>query len=171
MPLQVLRPEEAFLCVKLSPGRANYPLVFLIALWQYVVMVCIYCGNETQVANSRPQKQLNQVWRRRKCLQCQAIFSTHEVAAYDTSWRVKTINDGLVPFKRNKLLVSLYKSLAHRPTALEDATALTDTIIGLLLKSAQNGLIEAQTITNNAAEVLHRFDTAAAVHYRAFHQV
>jgi len=133
-------------------------------------MVCIYCGGKTQVTNSRHQKQLNQVWRRRKCLQCQAMFSTHEMAAYDAAWRVQTANSALVPFNRYKLLISLYKSLEHRPTALEDATALTDTIIGMLLKSARNGLIEARIITTAAAEVLQRFDTAAAVHYQAFHQ-
>ena len=41
-------------------------------------MVCIYCGGETKVTNSRLQKRNNQVWRRRQCLECKGVFTTHE---------------------------------------------------------------------------------------------
>lgn len=132
-------------------------------------MVCIYCGSDTQVINSRLQKQSNQVWRRRKCLQCGAIFSTHEAAAYDAAWRVRTAQSGLQPFQRLKLLISLHKSLEHRKTALTDATALTDTIMGKLLRAADRGTLEPEQIAFIAYEVLQRFDAAAAVHYKAFH--
>lgn len=132
-------------------------------------MVCIYCGHDTQVINSRLQKRPNQVWRRRKCLECGAIFSTHEAATYETAWRVKVADNTLAPFVRNKLLIALHKSLEHRPSALDDATALTDTIMGKLLKIANNGLILASDITKVSYDVLRRFDTAAAISYRAFH--
>jgi len=132
-------------------------------------MVCVYCAGDTQVINSRLQKRPNQVWRRRKCLACEAIFSTHEAAAYDAAWRVKTADGRLIPFVRNKLFISLYKSLEHRSSALDDATALTDTIMGRLLKATQNGAVDAKTIASTAHGVLKRFDKAAAVHYLAFH--
>ena len=134
-------------------------------------MKCIYCGAETQVVNSRHQKRINQVWRRRKCLECAAVFSTHESAAYDAAWRVKTSSGALQPFNRNKLLVSLYKSLEHRPNALDDAEALTSTIMGKLLSLAQNGLLDHSDIAQTTQEALKRFDTPASVHYAAFHQV
>jgi len=79
-------------------------------------MVCIYCSGDTQVINSRLQKRPNQVWRRRKCLECGATFTTHELAAYEGSWRVKSSSAGLQPFNKNKLFLSLYKSLATANT-------------------------------------------------------
>ncbi len=135
-------------------------------------MVCIYCGNNTQVINSRLQKRPNQVWRRRKCLNtetCGAIFSTHEIASYAGSWQVKTSSGQLQPFNKNKLFLSLYKSLEHREQAIEDASALTDTIMGKLLIISNQGLLEAQDITETAQIILKRFDSAAYVHYTAFH--
>jgi len=99
------------------------------------------------------------------------VFSTHESAAYDAAWRVKTSSGALQPFNRNKLLVSLYKSLEHRPNALDDAEALTSTIMGKLLSLAQNGLLDHSDIAQTTQEALKRFDTPASVHYAAFHQV
>ncbi|HET6924718.1 MAG TPA: hypothetical protein VFH39_02735 [Candidatus Saccharimonadales bacterium] len=133
-------------------------------------MVCIYCGSGTQVINSRLQKRVNQVWRRRKCVACGAVFSTHEAAAYDGAWRVKDVRGKLVPFSRNKLLVSLYKSLEHRQQPLADAEGLLDTIMGKLIKTAQNGLLDRKDIIKAASGVLKRFDTPASVHYAAFHR-
>jgi len=131
---------------------------------------CIYCASDTQVINSRHQRRVNQVWRRRKCLSCGAVFSTHESAAYDVAWRVKTAAGALQPFNRNKLLLSLYKSLEHRPSALDDADALTSTIMGKLLQKAQNGLVNRSDIIKTTQEVLKRFDNPASVHYAAFYK-
>jgi transcriptional regulator NrdR family protein len=132
-------------------------------------MVCIYCNAETQVVNSRPQKRLNQVWRRRKCLHCHALFSTQEKVSYQDSWRVKTTAGALTPFLKNKLFLSLHKSCGHRKQSIEDATALTDTVISLLRTQTSQGLLETTDIAFTAYEVLNNFDKAAAVHYQAFH--
>ena len=132
-------------------------------------MVCIYCGSGTQVVNSRLQKRLNHVWRRRRCVECGAVFSTHEMPAYEDSWRVKTPEGALMPFQRDKLFLSLYKSCEHRPGAAEDAGGLTATVIGLLRHQDDKGLFEAENISLTAWEVLNNFDKAAAVHYQAFH--
>lgn len=132
-------------------------------------MVCIYCSQDTQVINSRLQKRSNQVWRRRKCLKCGAVFSTHEHAVYEAAWRVKGPQGALVPFMREKLFLSLYKSCEHRKTATDDAAALTDTVISGLAKQARVGIIESGSIAHEAITTLKRFDTPAAVHYKAFH--
>jgi transcriptional repressor NrdR len=132
-------------------------------------MVCTYCGGKTEVVNSRHQKRANQVWRRRHCLNCSATFSTHEQATYDTVWRVQTRNATLEPFHKQKLFIELYKACEHRPTALDDATALTDTIVGLLRKHATHGLLESNDIALTSHEVLRHFDKAAAVYYEARH--
>jgi transcriptional repressor NrdR len=131
-------------------------------------MVCIHCGQKTQVTNSRPQHRTNQVWRRRACLSCKAIFSTLEAADYGAAWLVRS-SGGLTPFNRDKLFLSLYHSCQHRPAAISDATALTDTVISKILAQAHDGVIGAPVIAATVAAALNRFDKPASVHYQAFH--
>ena len=132
-------------------------------------MVCIHCGGKTHVFNSRAQKRLNQVWRRRRCLDCGAVFSTEERAHYEAAWRVRTADGGICPFSREKLFLSLYKSCGHRPNALADATALCDTIIHKLAVSVTTGTLEVTTIIQAVQVALNRFDTAASTQYLAYH--
>ncbi|MDL2341473.1 MAG: hypothetical protein QFB87_00115 [Patescibacteria group bacterium] len=73
-------------------------------------------------------------------------------------------------FSRDKLFLSLYNSLQHRPTALADASGLTDTVISKLSPQVQAGIVRPAQITQLATVALHRFDTAASVHYQAFHK-
>ncbi|HUP26343.1 MAG TPA: hypothetical protein VM124_01695 [Candidatus Limnocylindrales bacterium] len=131
-------------------------------------MVCIYCGHDTQVTNSRLQKTRNQVWRRRHCQQCASDFTTLEKPDLPTALAVIHSND-YRPFLRDKLFLSVYESLKHRKTALSDATALTDTIVGQLYPCIKNGGIKRGQIIATASEVLHRYDKAAASHYNAYH--
>jgi transcriptional regulator NrdR family protein len=132
-------------------------------------MVCIYCQADTQVVNSRLQKRANRVWRRRKCIRCGNVVSTLESLDYATSVSFKGSQGRLQPFLRDKLFMSLHASLQHRKTALEDATALTDTVLGELPKILRDGIIERPLLISLTTEMLERFDTPAAVHYRAFH--
>jgi len=97
------------------------------------------------------------------------VFSTHERASYEDGWRVEAANGSLTPFLKNKLFLSLHTSCAHRTQAIEDATALTNTVISLLRTQNSQGLIEANSIVLTIQEVLNNFDKAAAVHYQAFH--
>jgi transcriptional repressor NrdR len=132
-------------------------------------MVCINCGSETKVTNSRPQKRNNQIWRRRECQRCHTVFTTEEIVRLPLSWRVKTSSGGLEPFSRDKLFVSLHKSLQHRKTALEDADGLADTVIRKLTDIKQSRAIDKQQIIQLVQVTLTRFDKAAAVHYQAHH--
>lgn len=132
-------------------------------------MVCIQCGAETKVTNSRHQKRANQVWRRRQCLKCGTVFTTEEQADYSAAWQVSGWEGRLEPFSRDKLLLSLYDSLKHRPTALRDAGGLVETIIGRLAEHLSNGTVEASAIAQISQVALNRFDDAASVSYRAFH--
>ncbi len=132
-------------------------------------MVCIQCGGQTQVINSRHQKRANQVWRRRKCRQCGAIFTSEETAAYGASWAVQGSRGGLAPFSRDKLFLSLYRSCQHRPTALADASGLADTVMKKLSIAVTDGVIDRQAIIHAAQVALNRFDKAASTSYAAFH--
>ena len=132
-------------------------------------MVCIHCGSKTNVLNSRLQHRNNQVWRRRQCNNCGAIFTTEESALYSASWRVQDSKGRLKPFSRDKLLLSLYNSCGHRSTALNDASGLSDTVIKRLLAQTDNGLLNKKTIAEVSLVVLNRFDKSASVHYLANH--
>ena len=134
-------------------------------------MVCPHCSSNTQVINSRLQKRANSVWRRRKCTHCSATFTSREVADLSAAWRVLHQKTGLQPFLRDKLFLSLYKSLQHRPTALTDAGDLVDTIITQLIRAIPDSPLAPATIIQAATIVLGRFDTAAEVHYQAFHKL
>ena len=131
-------------------------------------MVCIYCGGDTKVTNSRGQKKSNQIWRRRQCLNCLAVFSTEERAVTDNSLlfaRLKRVE----PFSREKLLLSVYDALRHRKTAITDATALCDTIWHKLPAHIQGAQIQRDDLVKATHAVLQRFDRAGATAYLAFH--
>lgn len=135
-------------------------------------MVCVYCAGKTRVVNSRHQVKSNQVWRRRKCLVCGAIFTSEEVVAFELSWMVFYGNGTFKPFSRDKLFLSLYKCLEHRQDPQSDAQGLTDTIINKLLASTAPdapSTLTCHAITLVSQVALNRFDTVAAVRYVSLH--
>ncbi len=134
-------------------------------------MVCIYCGSNTGVVNSRRQNKQNTTWRRRKCKSCGALFTSRESLDLAASLMVTDTTSHLEPFWRDKLLISLYDSLKHRKTATQDASALCDTVCGLVLARVQHAKLSTDQINTLVLEVLQRFDNAAATHYQAFHQL
>ncbi|HUY85372.1 MAG TPA: hypothetical protein VMU97_02555, partial [Candidatus Dormibacteraeota bacterium] len=135
----------------------------------YVDMVCVHCGDKTKVSNSRRQHKGNQVWRRRQCLQCGAVFSTTESVQYELAWAVRRGNR-LGPFQRDKLFLSLHRSCQHRKSALSDAKSLTETVIHKLRGRVTKGTLDSSDIALVAQVALNRFDKAASVHYQAFHK-
>lgn len=131
-------------------------------------MVCVYCVGETRVINSRPQKRLNRVWRRRTCTVCGTTFTSIETVDFGGSVTVRDPKS-LQPFQRDKLLMSIYDSLKHRKTALTDATGLTDTVISRLYPLMHQAAVEKADIIAVTITTLKRFDKAAATYYQAFH--
>jgi transcriptional regulator NrdR family protein len=73
------------------------------------------------------------------------------------------------PFSREKLLQSLYESLKHRSDPLTEALHLTDTVVAKLIPQVNLASLSRDTVTRTAHQVLGRFNSAAAVSYRAFH--
>lgn len=135
-------------------------------------MVCVYCGGKTSVINSRSNKKLNRVWRRRQCTTCHSSFTTAEHADEQRSFMIRgSVTKKLVPFSRDKLFISLYRSCGHRQTAVEDAAALSDTIISQLLYQHQrhNALLTRSEIKQAVARTLKHFDQAAATYYQAYY--
>ena len=132
-------------------------------------MVCIQCGENTQVTNSRLQRRNNHIWRRRRCTRCGSVFTTSEVPDYGKAWRVHSPSGRLTAFSRDKLLLSLYDSCQHRSSALEDASGLAETVIRKLQGSVKDGIIESKVIVQTTLVALNRFDKAAGVRYDALH--
>lgn len=132
-------------------------------------MVCIYCKGHLAVTNSRPQVSRNQTWRRRLCKACGAVFTAVEALDLSQSLAV-AVSGRMEAFDRDRLFISLYESLRHRPTAASDARGLADTIVAHIITRADNGQVGLRTIANTCLNTLQRFDTAAASHYAAFHR-
>ena len=136
-------------------------------------MVCVYCSGPTKVTNSRPQKRRMQTWRRRHCQHCGAIFTTNEAVDLSGSIVVRPVEPHKAlqtPFSRDKLFVSILRAVGHRGQPLEDANALTATVIAKILHSTDQAAINPQHIITITLQVLKNFDNAAAVQYKAYHQ-
>ncbi len=108
------------------------------------------------------------MWRRRTCVSCGTTFTSLEGVDLHGSITVKSQGQ-LQAFQRDKLFMSIFDSLKHRKTALEDATALTDTVISRLYPYMQEVTLEKRVIIETTVESLQRFDKVAATHYEAFH--
>lgn len=133
-------------------------------------MVCIYCGEDTQVINSRPQKNQNQIWRRRRCTECRALLTTEEAIVYRQAVLIKQKDGNLEPYSRDRLFISILNSCRHRSTAVADAAGLTATVQAKLIPAQLTaGALDRGNVIETVKAVLENFDNAAAVHYAAFH--
>lgn len=132
-------------------------------------MVCIYCGAKTEVINSRLQRRNNNVWRRRKCPKCQALFTTHEVIHLASSVSVASTDQKIEPFTPAKLFSEILNSLQDVLSPYTAAQELADTITHKLIKNVSKGPIKAQTISQETAAVLKRFNRQAYLRYIANH--
>lgn len=131
-------------------------------------MVCLYCGSETKVGNSRPQKRSNQIWRRRVCKRCGAIFTTHE--AIDLSSTLLVVVGGSPkPFEVDILFTEILLAMSHRKNAYLDAREATNTVIKHLLQLPGKPLFSPSQISLICADVLKKLDRRAYLRYQAEH--
>jgi len=131
-------------------------------------MICIYCGGETKVTNSRRQKRNNQVWRRRECLVCRSVFTTHETVELESALSVNA-NGRLRPFLSDLLLKELISALKDRKDVYTASREVLGTILRRLLALPQKPVYTPADISKTAAEVLKRFDKRAYLRYVAEH--
>lgn len=131
-------------------------------------MVCVYCKSETHVVNSRLQKRSNQVWRRRQCLKCASIFTTHEAADLGGLLVVSKTGSS-EPFSEDLLFTELLLALAHRKDSYSAAREVTATIVQRLLKLPESPVFKPSQISLVVAGVLKRLDQRAWLRYVAEH--
>ena len=146
----------------------TFPLALSLALCQHVDMVCIYCGSETSVENSRLQKRSNQVWRRRQCKACRAIFTTHEAIDLSSTLLVRN-NGSCVPFIADLLFTDILLALQDRKDCYIAARETTHTAVGNLLKLPNSPLFETKQISEASAKVLKRLDKRAYLRFVSEH--
>ncbi len=132
-------------------------------------MVCYYCKNNTIVTNSRHQKKLNTVWRRRKCLSCNSTMTTIETCDLASTLIVAN-KSHLTPFERDKLYLSVYKCLGHRKNPINNASHLVNTIIEKIYSSQTEAKIDSSKIISYTYVILSRYDKLAAQQYWALHK-
>lgn len=119
--------------------------------------------------NSRHQKRINHIWRRRQCQKCQAIFTTFEAPETQQALVFEGHDGQLEPFSRERHFISVYSSLRHRPEAEKESTALVDTIMGKLLAGKHGSVVTRSRLVEQTYRTLQRFDRFAGFNYLAYH--
>lgn len=82
---------------------------------------------------------------------------------------VAAAHNQLLPFNRDRLFTSIHDSCRHRAASVDDASALTQTVISELMRNQNGEVIATGDIIRTAHTVLQRFDAAAATFYAAYH--
>lgn len=131
-------------------------------------MVCLYCGGDTAVTNSRAVGGKYGVWRRRRCKACGAVFTTNEYIQLFSALRVVK-NGSLVPFAQEKLYMSIYEALSASEQSIEQARDLQFSVITKLLKKRGGPTIKSEYIAEVTARTLKRFNRLAYLKYAANH--
>ena len=131
-------------------------------------MVCTYCSSKLKTINSRHLSRDNNTWRRKKCLGCNAVFTSIERLDYRLSWLVKK-DDKHVPFNRDELYISLFNSLKHRTNAINEASGLSNTIISKIHSNLNSAEIDISKIKEITYICLKNFDFVASVQYKAYY--
>lgn len=133
-------------------------------------MVCIYCHSTTNIKNSRHKVRLNNVWRRRVCQNCSAVFTTNEEIDYTGSLSVIKKSGGIEPFYKEKIFISVYRSLDHKNSAQPQATAITNTVLSRLFVTKQpvSPTIQSSSIAIAITKTLKNFDASSAIKYQSY---
>lgn len=130
-------------------------------------MICLYCKADTSVTNSRLQRRSNNVWRRRQCKACRAVFTTHE--AIDLGSTLLVAKKPPQPFKTDLLFTELLLALQDRKDCYTAAREATHTVIQKLLKLSNKPLFEPRQISRETAGVLLKLDKRAYLRYVSEH--
>ncbi|HZP55314.1 MAG TPA: hypothetical protein VFB03_00915 [Candidatus Saccharimonadales bacterium] len=114
------------------------------------------------------QKRSNQVWRRRQCKACRAVFTTHEGIELPSALLV-VYRGSTEPFLPDKLYTEVLLALQDRKDPYIAAREVTDTVINSLLKLPEKPAYKTHKISKETAKVLKRFDHRAWLRYVAEH--
>lgn len=137
-------------------------------------MFCPFCNTEeTKVIDSRLMNNVNQIRRRRECVQCGERFTTYEIAELIMPSIIK--RDGRrKPFDEEGLRSGMLKALEKRPVSVEAIEAAVDRIKHRMRASGERE-ISSQQLGEWVMEELKDLDQVAYVRfasvYRRFEDV
>ncbi len=131
-------------------------------------MLCVYCGGDTGVINSRTQKRANQVWRRRRCTVCKAVFTSIEAVELSNTLTVVS-GDSTAPLVPERIYVDILHALKDRSDPYIASRELTNTVIKRLLTLPEKPTFRPEQISRAVATVLRRFDARAYLRFVAEH--
>lgn len=134
-------------------------------------MKCIVChqGN-LEITNSRKHPSELRVWRRRKCSQCETLFTTKELPDYDRAFyiaRGKRKKDKF-PFEKTMLLAQLFAAGGHLKNQ-QDLLWLAETIAAQAFTEAakRDFLLTGKEYQHIIANCLEAYDTLLAANFAA----
>lgn len=130
-------------------------------------MVCIYCNGKTRVFNSRRQVRNNNVWRRRKCLSCGAIFTSVESPDLSSSLSVNRMGV-YEPFLEDLLFTEILLALQDRKDCYSATRELTNSVIRNLIRE-EGASFTPHQISAATSKILKRFNRRAYQRYAADH--
>ena len=126
-------------------------------------MVCLFCQHKiTDVINSRQHASRPQVWRRRRCRACQAVFTTYETPAAAMLPTVESPKPQV--FSTARLMVSLYHELPENDERPDTAWELAQTVTQHLL-AMQLLKLSPEKIAQTACATLLAYDKPSAMRY------
>ncbi|MBX4191144.1 hypothetical protein KW794_03575 [Candidatus Saccharibacteria bacterium] len=108
------------------------------------------------------------MWRRRECLACRSVFTTHEGVELESSLSVEHAGQ-TSPFLPDLLLKELMMAMQHRKDVYTASREVLGTIVRKLLALPQKPRFQPEDISKTTAEVLKRLDKQAYLRYHADH--
>lgn len=135
-------------------------------------MKCPYCmKGRTEVVNSRGAKAGTGVWRRRKCLACDRVFTTSEHFSYESFMVVKR-NLTRQRFVYEKLFVSLLSAIKGGKGRDKGREALltkemTEKVLRKML-GLESKYVSTKDIIRFAYDTLHKQDPFFAERYAMY---
>lgn len=133
-------------------------------------MICVKCHQgPTSVTNSRPHKKQASVWRRRRCVGCGFVFTTHEAPLADELLEIVYSDGTAARFSLPRLSINLHRFLTHHEEkAADEAYWLSETIYQALIKRGNSGqALPVHELLRAVHKVLERFDALAGLQYAA----
>ncbi|MEK9195924.1 MAG: hypothetical protein AAB914_01005 [Patescibacteria group bacterium] len=98
-----------------------------------------------------------------------AVFTTRELPDWSLSISVSRNNGQISPYSTDKVFVSVFRSLSHRKSPIEDARGITTTTTESVGQLQRNGVVSTGELQKTISGVLQRFDSVARIHYDAHH--
>lgn len=131
-------------------------------------MKCAYCGsNKTEVFNSRTTRSGTQIWRRRRCTDCDETMTSYERIDLQQVLSIDTGKLKKQRYSRPKLYVSLLRAF-EGGAKLDSVDAIIDTIEQRLL-SLNKEIITLSELSDAVLRTIKPVDTVAFMKYLANH--